>query len=224
MIRTLPPFLLQNFVWPVVRPLLLIFARFEIRGLEHLKALRGPIIFAGNHMGEVDVVLVPAALPFLSRFSPIFYVAKQREFYEKKGMVALLYGGAFFKLWGAYPVREGLKNYASSLGTHLEILNKKRSLLIFPEGGVSPDGTIRPAHGGVAFLSRAAGAPIIPVAIKSTKNFSWRGFFAGRFRFSITFGAPIRPENLFTDRSEPDVETYREAAGKTMEQVESLLA
>jgi len=222
MIRTFAPDYLQNLIWPLVKFMLMLFARFRVRGAEHLRNIKGPVVFAGNHASEIDVILVPASFPFLSRFIPMFYVAKKREFYEKKGMVALLYGGAFFKLWGAYPVREGLKDYRLSLNIHAEILKEGKSLLIFPEGGISPDGSIKPAHGGVAYLAHAANAPIVPTYIVGTKNFSWGKFILGWYRFSVTFGAPIWPDELFPGISEPTVEDYKRAAERAMEEVKKL--
>ncbi|MBX4216046.1 1-acyl-sn-glycerol-3-phosphate acyltransferase [Candidatus Parcubacteria bacterium] len=222
MINSLPPEFLQNLVWPGVRLMLTLFARFKIQGAEHLKDIRGPVIFAGNHASEIDVVLVPAAFPFLSRFIPMFYVAKKREFYEKKGLVALLYGGAFFKLWGAYPVREGLRDYKSSLNLHVDILKQGKSILIFPEGGISPDGSIQPARGGVAYLAYAAKVPVVPTVIVGTRNFSWGRFILGWYRFSVTFGKPIMSETLFSEGIEPSVDDYKRAAERIMDEVRRL--
>lgn len=222
MIKVLPPLILQNSVWIPTRLFLLFFAKFEVRGFENIKNLSGPIIFAGNHANELDPILLPAALPFLSKLLPIFYVAKKREFYRKKGPLALIYGGAFFKLWGAYPVREGLKNYALSLNIHLEMLRQKKCLLVFPEGKITPDGNIQPAHGGVAFLSRETNSPIVPVLIEGNYKLTMKDFFSFKRQLKVTFGRPLEPKYLFPDGSVANPDEYKKIANVIMREIKEL--
>ncbi len=223
MIRTTFPFVLQNFIWPPTRIALKFFADFEIKGSENIENMEGPVIFAGNHTSELDPILLPAALPFLSQLSPIYYVAKKREFYEKSGPLSFIYGGGFFRLWGAYPVREGLKNYELSLNMHISILHMGKSLLIFPEGGLSHDGKLGKAHGGIAFLSKESGAPIIPVAVKGVHEMSTRDFFTRKKKITLTFGKPIYPEELFSGKGEDDQIDYKSAAQKIMNKIGRML-
>lgn len=221
MINALPALVLQTVVWPPTRLFLGFFTRFEVRGLEHLPK-RGPVVFAANHASELDPILVPAALPFLSPLLPIIYVAKRREFYEKSGPASLIYGGFFFKLWGAYPVREGLQNYALSLSFHIAALEKGKSLLIFPEGGITPDGSIGRAHGGVAYLAWESKAPVIPIAISSTHKFSWRDMFLRRRKLSVTFLPPLRYPEI-DSKKEPSAGELRAFADSVMEEIRKLV-
>src|SRR3989344_3817444 len=82
------PWILQHSIWPIVRPLFLLFIHLDIRGAEHLTALdpksRG-VIFAVSHSSELDSILVPAALPFLSPFLPMFYTSREWTFYKTSG-------------------------------------------------------------------------------------------------------------------------------------------
>ena len=43
-----------------------------------------------------------------------------------------------------------------------ELIDDGWSLVIFPEGGRSPDGWGQPFKGGAAFLSIRTGAPVVP--------------------------------------------------------------
>lgn len=223
MIRTKFPFALQNLIWPPTRLALKFFVDFEVIGLENIAKLEGPIIFAANHTGELDVILVPAALPFLSRLSPMYYVAKRREFYEKEGPISFIYGGGFFRLWGAYPLREGLKNYAMSLNMHVAILRLGKSLLIFPEGGIPKDRKLGSAHGGVAFLSKEADAPIVPIAVKGVREISMKDFWARKKKITLTFGKPIYPNELFVGKTDVTPEEYKAAAQKVMDKIGEML-
>lgn len=223
MIRTTFPFVLQNLIWPPTRLALKFFADFEVTGLENIEKLEGPVIFAGNHTSELDPILLPASLPFLSHLSPVYYVAKKREFYEKKGLVSFIYGGEFFRLWGAYPVREGLKNYGLALNMHIAILNLGKSLLIFPEGGIPANKKIGPAHGGIAFLSKESGAPIVPIAVRGVREMSVKDFFVRRKKITLIFGKPIYPAELFAGKMELAPEEYKIAAQKIMDEIGKML-
>ncbi len=118
------PFVLQTIVWIPTRLFLKFFFHFEVHEVENIKKLKKPVIFAVNHSSELDPILVTAALPFLSKLSPMFYTSRERTFYKKSGMSSLFYGGFFFKLWGAYPVHIGIRNYEKAMMPHIEVLNK----------------------------------------------------------------------------------------------------
>ncbi|MEK7558595.1 MAG: lysophospholipid acyltransferase family protein [Patescibacteria group bacterium] len=223
MIKTFLPVFLQNSIWLPTRIFLKFFTRFEIRGFEHIKNLSGPLIFASNHASELDPILVTAAMPFFSPLLPIFYVAKKGEFYKKDGPLGLIYGGVFFKLWGAYPVREGLKNYKLSLNIHLEMLKEKKCLLIFPEGKITKDGNIGSAHGGIGYLAYATKSKVVPVAIQGNFHLTQKDFFSRKRKIIITIGAPINPSSLFAGVEEPSVEECQSAAKKIMSHVKKLI-
>ena len=44
-------------------PLARVFAWIHVEGLEHLRNLKGPVIFAANHQSHMDVPVILAALP-----------------------------------------------------------------------------------------------------------------------------------------------------------------
>src|SRR3989344_4658097 len=73
---------LQNLIWPPTRLALYLFAHFKIYGADNLNELKGGVIFVGNHMSELDPILLPAPFPWFSRFSPIFYVSREKTFYN----------------------------------------------------------------------------------------------------------------------------------------------
>ena len=144
------PFILQTLVWIPTWFVLTLCGRFRKYGRENLKGLSRGVIFAANHGSELDPILVPASLNPFSAVMPIFYVAREREFYEKDGFSKYIYGGFWFKLWGAYPAYMGKKDYAFSLQEHIKILNAGKSLLVFPEGEKTKNGEVGNGKGGVA--------------------------------------------------------------------------
>ena len=65
------------------------------------------------------------------------------------------------------------------------------SLVIYPEGGRSPDGWGQEFKGGAAYLSARTGAPVVPVFIDGTGAIFGKGMKRPRpGRTKIVFGAP----------------------------------
>jgi 1-acyl-sn-glycerol-3-phosphate acyltransferase len=213
---------LQKLIWVPTRILLRACGRIDIRGLEHLEGLSTNAIFALNHSSELDVFLLPGSLPFWSRFSPIFYTSREQAFYKRAGWRQRFYGGAFFKAWGAYPVRVGLNDYGSSLADHIRILRDGGSVCIFPEGRTTRDGTIGEGKGGVAHLSYATKLPIIPVRLGGTFRIRPARFFLGHQRLSISFGAPIY-DAARADRI-PSYDVFKSYAALVMDRIRELPA
>lgn len=213
------PLILQTIVWIPTRIVLSIFLRLKISGTENLRNLGRSVIFAVNHSSELDPIVVPAALPLFSRFMPMFYTSREREFYGKTGFKAFFYGGFFFKIWGAYPVHVGIKNYAQSLKDHIEILERKKgSICIFPEGRKTKDGKMREARGGVAFLVGRTETPVVPVTINNIFGITAKDFFLRKKRVSIIFGKPMMKKEVFNPVS-PSLAGYKQASQKIMRRI-----
>ena len=222
MIRYLSPFLLQTFVWIPTWIVLGLCGRFRVYGKENLKGLSRGVIFAANHGSELDPILVPASLNPFSAVTPIFYVAREREFYEKDGFSKYIYGGLWFKLWGAYPAYTGKKDYSFSLQEHIKILNAGKSILIFPEGAKTKNGEVGNGKGGVAFLSYTTGVTIVPVAMNGHFKMSPADFFLRRHSLVLTYGKPIYPKELFPQGDTPTPDEYKAAAQVVMGKITEL--
>lgn len=216
------PFILQHLAWPFARPFFYYFLRIEYRGVENFSQLSKSrrVIFASNHISELDPILITGSMPFASRFLPLFYVSRSKKDYRNGSVLKrLLYGGVFFKLWGAFPTFSGHKDYAKSLTHHLRILKMNLPVLIFPEGGISRGGVRRDARGGVIYLARESGALIVPVRISGTSDMTSKDFYSRKRRCIITFGKPI--DVLQTDGPETPDE-YKDAARKVVDVLHSL--
>lgn len=216
----LSPLFLQKLIWIPTNIILRFLGRLEVRGLENLKGLEAPAIFACNHTSELDPFFVPASLPFFSRFSPIFYTSRERDFYIYSSWRKHFYGGAFFKAWGSYPVYAGLHDYEKSLKHHTQIILDGGSVCIFPEGRTTKDGKIQPAKGGVGYLAYATDTPIVPVRIQGVYRFSLKDFLLRRRHLSVTYGKPMRVS------SEPNttlsLDDFKMYANHVMDQVKVL--
>ncbi|MEI8061769.1 MAG: lysophospholipid acyltransferase family protein [bacterium] len=189
--RILIPWILQTLMWIPVRATLLLFVNFKIEGLNNFRNISSPVIFSSNHTSEMDPIILTAALPFFSRFFPLFYTSREKSFYINSGLRQIFYGSTFFKIWGAYPVEVGKQDYSKSLKAHKEFIDKGLSICIFPEGGITKDGKLKEFKGGVAYLSESTCSPLIPVFISGAFRISFKEFFSRKRKITVTFGEPI---------------------------------
>ncbi|HTE49081.1 MAG TPA: lysophospholipid acyltransferase family protein [Candidatus Paceibacterota bacterium] len=188
----IPPWILQTIIWIPTRLSLKLFCGLKVNGLENIIHLKKGIIFATNHTSELDPILIPASLPFLSRFMPMFYTSRERNYYKDNrfGWKKNIYGGNFFKAWGAHEVLVGQNNYELALKNHVQILKDEHSICIFPEGRKNTTGGDIETKGGIGYLAYKTNSPIIPVAISGAIE---------KKNITIEFGRPLYPRDIFED-------------------------
>ncbi len=134
-------------VWAAARALLRI--RFE--GAEHVPAT-GPVVIAPNHVSFMDPILVTIPVR-----RALHYMALE-PFFRVRGL------GALMRWARAFPIQEGEVD-GPAVRRALRLLRQGEPLVIFPEGGRSPDGRLQPFRPGAFRLALAAGAPVVPVTI-----------------------------------------------------------
>lgn len=218
------PLILQTLIWPITRPILLFFGHLKISGIENLNGVdrsKG-VIFAVNHSNELDPILIPASLPFLSSFMPMFYTSRERAFYKNSGWLQKIYGGWFFKIWGAHSVNSGKKNYEISLSNHIEILKYGKSVCIFPEGKKTLDGSLQKGRGGVAYISEKIDSVVIPVCISNIFKMSAKEFFSRKRHIIVSFGKPLYKRDIFADNKISGIDDYKIGTAVVMSKIAEL--
>lgn len=135
----------------VVKFLLLIFFRIEVRGIDNIPE-SGAFIICPNHISYLDPPLVAC---FIKR--RIYYMAKEELFHNR--LV-----GKILKMLGAFPVKRGTADFMA-IKTALKVLKEGKTLGLFVEGTRSRNRELKKAEPGVALLSIKASCPIVPVAI-----------------------------------------------------------
>ena len=94
---------------------------------------------------------------------------------------------------GAIPI-ERSKIGRQSADLAAELIDDGWSLLIYPEGGRSPDGWGQPFRGGAAYLAARTGVPVVPVHVAGTGRILRKGRSLPRpSNTSVTFGRAITP-------------------------------
>lgn len=219
----IPPIISQFIIRIITKILFKVFCGFDVRGIENLKNVKGPVIFAGNHSSEWDGPLIRTAFPMISRFGPMFYVSREKDFYTDSGWRKYIYGGIIFKIVGAYSVLAGQKNYETSLVNFIKIIKDGGNVTIFPEGRRTKDGSIGEPKGGVAFLACTTNVPVVPVGIQGIIQLNAKEFFSRKRKLILTYGKPIFPDSIVEKSQRSNIEKYKEGAEKIMEEIKKLI-
>ena len=174
----------------VTRPAARIVAPTTVRGGEQLAYLDPPVIFAANHASHLDTPILLTTLPVRFRHRTVVAAAAD-YFFDRRWKAALWSFGL-----AAIPIERTRVNRRSA-EMSAGLLDDGWNLVIFPEGGRSPDGWAQPFHGGAAYLARRTGRPVVPVHLSGTRNVLPKGGggrLLRRARVAVVFGTPLWPE------------------------------
>ena len=177
----------------VMRPSVAALAAPERRGVDRLADLLDAdpvpaVIFAANHHSHLDTPLVLTSLPEEWR-RKLFVAAASDYFFRNRAT-----GAVSALVLNAIPI-ERTKVNRRSADDAAALIDDGWSLLIFPEGGRSPDGWGQPFRGGAAYLSLRCGVPVVPIYLDGTGRILGKGMRMPKAsRTVITFGSPMWPE------------------------------
>ena len=171
-----------------------VLASPEILGTDRLADLAAmqdapALIFTPNHHSHLDTGLMIRSVPAAWRHKLVVAAAAD-YFFDKKWKAAL----SALSL-NAIPIDRELTGRTSS-DLIKGLIDDGYSLVIYPEGGRSPDGWGQDFKGGAAYLSARTGAPVVPVFIDGTGAIFGKGMKRPKpGRAKVVFGAPMRAED-----------------------------
>ncbi|MEU4669512.1 lysophospholipid acyltransferase family protein [Amycolatopsis sp. NPDC023774] len=162
-----------------------VFARYHLRSAFRIRVHgrdrmpgAGPVVVIANHSSMIEPQLIFGMLPRRSAF-----VVKAEMF---KGAA-----GRFLRAIGQIPVKRGEID-RTPLMTAVGVLKAGGVIGIFPEG-TRGAGDVGVAEKGAAWLVRAAGATVLPVATRGTVKPA-DGKRRWRPRVDILVGEPFTPK------------------------------
>ena len=157
------------------------------RGTDRLDSLHGPAIFVANHHSHVDTPLLLTSIPEPWRHKLIVGAAADYFFGTK------LTSALSSLVIGAVPI-ERSKVSRRSADQAADLVGEGWSLMLFPEGGRSPDGWGQPFRGGAAYLAAKTGRPVVPIHLRGTGRILRKGKSLPQpSTTSVTFGRPLTP-------------------------------
>jgi long-chain acyl-CoA synthetase len=189
LVRSFGLLLQQTLIYPLVH----IFYKVKVTGQEKLVGLRGPVMFAPNHCLHWDNGIILMAIPLSWRWKLAVAAAADDVFGNR------LNGLFSSVLANAFPLaREGaIRRSLELLGARLD---RKFSVLIYPEGKLTVGGPMQPFKSGTGLIAVEGATPVVPMKLKigrvsvldhgdrkweSSRKNGWRG------DVEVVFGDPL---------------------------------
>jgi 1-acyl-sn-glycerol-3-phosphate acyltransferase len=154
-------------------------ARVSVDGLEHVDPGASYVVVS-NHQSSLDPIVYLRVLPLSLR------ALATRELFR----ITVL--GRVMRMIGMIEVNREAPDFGEIDKAASRSLAAGHSLLVYPEGGISPDGTIREFKDGAFVIAAANQAPVLPVAIHGTRRIWPPGRPAIRSgQVRVTVGQPL---------------------------------
>jgi len=183
-------------IWPAV----MILAHPRMRGRERLRGLHGPALVIANHTTRSDVAFIAVALPLRLRHRHAVAMEAERlgamrvpprEFsLGRRVLLRVQYWlmTAFFHVF-PLPRASGFRESFAYAG---ELVDRGWSVVVFPEGEYTRDGSIQPFEAGIGILANQLRVPIVPMRIEGLFELKQkRQRYARPGLVRVTVGQPV---------------------------------
>lgn len=134
-----------------LRPLLKIWLRLRVEGIEHIPD-DGPTLIASTHQSHADSIAIGVAVP-----RPVHFLGDLR-------LTQWPVLGPWLPKLGMVPLKRGEAD-ASALDVLRDLLAAGAAVTVYPEGSRSRDGRVHRLRSGVARLAAESQAPVVPAAV-----------------------------------------------------------
>jgi long-chain acyl-CoA synthetase len=172
----------------------------RIEGRGNLQGVKGPVLVVCNHIGDVDVGFILAALPARIRHKLATAAggealealrtppASRNLFARMFDRVEWFLGVSLLNLF-PLPREAGFRDSFAFAG---ESVDRGYSILVFPEGHHTTDGKMRPFRSGVGLLVNDLNIPVIPMRIDGLFEIKQAGKrMAPPHQIKVRIGAPV---------------------------------
>jgi 1-acyl-sn-glycerol-3-phosphate acyltransferase len=145
-----------------------------------------PYVFMANHASSLDIWTAFVAVP------------RRLRMIAKKQLARIpLFGWVMWAGRFIFIDRKNGKAARASIEEAGQRIHKGDSVLIFPEGTRTRDGTLGPFKKGGFHLAASAGVPIVPVALRGTRALMPRGSLLLRAgTVTVIIGEPVATQGL----------------------------
>jgi long-chain acyl-CoA synthetase len=187
----------------LLRPAIVMLGWPRIEGRENLRGISGPVLVVANHIADVDVGFIQTALPARFRhrlataaggeaLEALRTPAPDRSFFGKiYDRLQWILGVSMLNLF-PLPRQAGFRQSFAYAG---RAVDRGYSILVFPEGRHTKDGSMSPFRAGVGLLAQNLGVPVLPMRILGLFEVKQAGRkFAAPWRIRVRIGQPIKFE------------------------------
>jgi long-chain acyl-CoA synthetase len=195
----------------LVRPAMLLLGWPRVHGRENLRGVKGPVLIVSNHASYIDPGFVLHALPTRLRWRTAVAMGGEtltdlrvpppgtNFFRAILGRIQYPLVIALFHVF-PLPVRSGFRKSFEFAG---ELVDRGWSVLVFPEGILTPDGAIGPFRAGIGLLVTRLRIPVIPMRLEglydlreANKHWTSPGHIRVAVGAPVTFAETDTPENI----------------------------
>jgi 1-acyl-sn-glycerol-3-phosphate acyltransferase len=168
-----------------------------VEGLERLDPLRS-YVFAANHQSIYDIPILFASLPFQLRI-----IAK-----ESLGRIPFM--GWHLQRTGHVLVDRSRPG-AGVVRKMARLVKQGHSLIVFPEGTRSTDGSVARFKGGPFVIALQAGLPVVPISVVGSRHVMFRGQLMVRpGRVTVIVHDPIETASVPREQAREFAATVRD--------------
>ena len=187
--------------YSLMRPAMFLLGWPRIEGRENLRGWNGPMLVVCNHIGDVDVGFVQAALPPRLRHrmatatggealealrTPTAGRSRFGRIYDR---MQWMLGVSLLNLF-PLPREAGFRRSFAYAG---EAVDRGYSVLVFPEGRHTVDGKMNPFRAGIGLLADNLGVPVLPMRISGLFEIKQAGRkFTAPGKIQVRIGKPIK--------------------------------
>ena len=218
--RSLAARALRRVALPPILFLARLFAWVKVTGLENLRSVNGPVIFASNHQSHLDVPAILWALPPRWRYRLAPAMAKEffSAHFHPKGhkrierfTSSLNYYLACL-VFDAFPLPQRESGTREALRYAGQLVADGYSILIFPEGKRTDAGELSAFRAGTAMLASRLNVTVIPVCLTGLEKILHKtARFPTPGPARVRFGKPL---HLAGDNYPRLAEALREAVAE----------
>ena len=154
----------------------------HLSGIENVPKTGG-VLFVSNHQSNFDIPIL------------IGYVPRDKGFIAKLELLKVPTFSRWMKYIGCIFIdRKDPRQSLMAISEAAEQLKAGHSIVIFPEGTRSADGTVGPFKAGGLRLAIKAAVPIVPVTISGSKNIMPKGTSLIRSaKVNVIISPPLLP-------------------------------
>lgn len=188
----------------------------DVLGREHLHS-QPVAVYASNHTSYMDTPVIFGSLPF------------QFRILAKKELWPIAFIGWYLDRSGQIPIDTANPHATmSSLSVGVKTLRAGMPLFVFPEGGRTETGGLKPFLSGAAYLAIRAQVPLVPMALSGVYDLlpiHTRHLYPGKLRVVVgepidTKGMTVRQTDELNARLRSAIEGLLETeSGTALEQV-----
>ena len=171
-----------------------------VTGLENLKSLEPPVIFAANHTSHLDTPAIFTALPYQwrRRLAPAMmqdhflpYFQPGRFSWKEVAFAGMSYFLACV-IYNTYPLPQRMSGARRALRYTGELVSRGYCPLVFPEGFRTTDGRMQPFRPGIGMMAVRLRVPIVPIRLSGLYEiYSVHDSWPRRGPVRVAIGSPI---------------------------------